>query len=722
MRRIQRPAQAFAAAAALLLAVLLAPPVAAAQDDAADATQPAAAALKFFDPARHMRVSEVRPGMKGYGLSVFQGTKIEKFGVEVISILRDFNPKYDVILVRLSGQNLEHTGSIAGMSGSPIYLTDDQGRTRMAGAFAYGWPLMKDPIGGVQPIEYMLDIRKHAKPNDNLPSTQPTREEPSTEPTIGSAGARAMSSGVTHWDVSDVIMLPGMTTPPPDYPFASRTSMSPNPRLGGDDDAVTKLRPLATPLMTAGLPQKMVDEMSPLLRAYGLVPLQAGGIGGGGGKARSDAKLEPGSVLGVPLLTGDVEMTAVGTCTERIGDNVWGFGHAFNNEGPISLPLAGGEINGVIANLMTSFKLGAKGNTWGTLFADQQVGVAGQVGVSPPTIPIDIKVHYTDGSGDRSYHFDAAWHPKFTPLLAATAVSSAITGMHELPEYHTIDYEAQVEFANGQTIKLANSLVNVSMPELFGEFGTPMIVASQNPFEQVSVKRVTGTMNVTPVARDATILWVNAPRLKFRPGETLKAYVNIRPFRAADTIQPIKFELPRDLPEGSYQLTVSGWEQFLSDERTAKPFRFTAESGRDVFGVIRDMMSFRHDAIYVRLVRQPDGIAIGRTAMPNLPSSRREVLLGAGRSNTTPFVSSTTKIIPAANLLSGSAQFTVTIDKNAHVETGVGKVPSRHEVAPPPAMQPSNMPKPPAGVPVSPTDPGAGGGGGGGQKDPGASD
>jgi hypothetical protein len=75
----------------------------------------------LFDPARHMHVSEVRPGMKGYGLSVFSGTKIERFDVEVVSVLKNFNPKYDVVLIRCNGANLEHTGAIAGMSGSPIY-------------------------------------------------------------------------------------------------------------------------------------------------------------------------------------------------------------------------------------------------------------------------------------------------------------------------------------------------------------------------------------------------------------------------------------------------------------------------------------------------------------------------------------------------------------------------------------------------------------------------
>src|SRR3982751_1506548 len=78
----------------------------------------------LFDPNRHMRVSEVKEGMKGYGLSVFKGSKIERFDVEVLSVLKNFNPKYDVILVRCSGADLEHTGSIAGMSGSPIFLKD----------------------------------------------------------------------------------------------------------------------------------------------------------------------------------------------------------------------------------------------------------------------------------------------------------------------------------------------------------------------------------------------------------------------------------------------------------------------------------------------------------------------------------------------------------------------------------------------------------------------
>src|SRR3954447_18022845 len=165
-----------------------------------------------FDPNRHMRVSEVRPGMKGYGLSVFNGTKIERFDVQVISVLKNFNPKYDVVLINSSGQNLEHTGAIAGMSGSPIFLHDDQGRDRMIGAFAYGFPMAKDPIAGVQPIEYMLE----------LPTTQPTN--PNTGTTTVDTKDNNEKKKIT-WSLRDAVLLPGMKKSPPSFPLASRKSL-----------------------------------------------------------------------------------------------------------------------------------------------------------------------------------------------------------------------------------------------------------------------------------------------------------------------------------------------------------------------------------------------------------------------------------------------------------------------------------------------------------------
>lgn len=626
----------------------------------------------FFDASRHMRVSEVKPGMTGYGLSVFKGTKIERFDVEVISIVHNiFSPKCDAILVRLSGQDLDHTGAIAGMSGSPIYLKDEQGRERMCGAFAFGWPLTKDPIGGVQPIEYMLDVNPS---ETKKPATAPIAREARAEVSVGPA----------RWTAQQSMMLPGMTQPPKNYPFASRTSLLPNPLLGNVDE-IARLSPLATPLMTSGMSSKLVEQFTPIFRAYGMMPLEAGG-GSASGKERA-AKLEPGSVMAVPMLTGDISMTAVGTCTEVLGDYVFGFGHPFNDEGPVNLPMGSGEISTIVPNLQTSFKLGHITKSWGTLHSDESVGVAGKIGDAAKTVPIVIKVKYADGSGERTYNFECASHPKLTPLISTVAIAGAVTGSHELPPYHTLDYDITLHFANGKTVKCLDRAVNAGAGDLFNAIGAPMIAAADNPFEQVQVTKIDGVVTITPDAREATILSANVPRLILRPGETVKAYVTYRPFRAGEIVKPIEFELPKDLSDGTYQLVISDWQQYLTDEQVSKPFRFAAESAEQVFEVIGEIMAVRHDAMYVRLVRNADGVAIGRTAMPNLPSSRRQVFIGAGRSNVTPFVSSSTKRFAMDFVMSGSAAVNLTIDKDARLESAIGK--PKHELPTVPRAEPA---------------------------------
>src|SRR5215204_5185954 len=72
--------------------------------------------------SRFMAVEEVRSGMKGVGRTVFEGTAIQEFQVEVIGVLKNVQPKQDMILARLSGGPLEKTGVIQGMSGSPVYI------------------------------------------------------------------------------------------------------------------------------------------------------------------------------------------------------------------------------------------------------------------------------------------------------------------------------------------------------------------------------------------------------------------------------------------------------------------------------------------------------------------------------------------------------------------------------------------------------------------------
>jgi SpoIVB peptidase S55 len=102
-----------------------------------------------------MPLDEVKAGMKGVGYTIFSGDKVEPFNLVVLGILPDLlGPKQSIILVQLVGQQVEHTGVVAGMSGSPVYI---DGKLIGALSLKLG-QFTKDPIAGITPIENMLEI------------------------------------------------------------------------------------------------------------------------------------------------------------------------------------------------------------------------------------------------------------------------------------------------------------------------------------------------------------------------------------------------------------------------------------------------------------------------------------------------------------------------------------------------------------------------------------
>jgi len=580
---------------------------------------------RLFDPNRHMRIDEVKPGMKGYGLTVFLGTEIERFDVEVVSVMRNFNPKRDAILIRCSGETMEHVGAVAGMSGSPIFLRDADGHDRMIGAFAYGWALAKDPIAGVQPIEYMLALA-----DNPFKVAEPV-------------GARAEARSSKPWDVL-AAMQP------------TRTAVTTSRQT--DDGA---LRRILTPVSVSGVPARVLARYSDLFAANQLAIFQAGG--GIAPGELPDAPIKPGSVIITPLVTGDVEFHANGTCTEVLDGKVFAFGHPFNNEGAVELPFAEGAVQGIVASLGSSFKMAAMGKVKGVINTDHTVGIAGEFGTAPATVPIDVKI-IRDGR-TATFHFDAIRHARLLPILVAISVDSALAADGELPQYSTARYDVQLTFENDRALRFKNVMANFDPGDFVGRVMSPLRAAAENPFERVLPTRIEVSVSVNSGSKDAQILSVQIPKTRFRAGDTLGGFVTYRPFRGEEADLPFEFELPRDLPDGTYQLVIGDSERYFADELTARPFRFSAENGEDVFAVMQEYFSIPNNAIFVRLMRQPDGVAVGRVALNHLPASRRQVLLGAGRSNVTEFAGSAVKQIETDAIMTGSAEFTITVDRNA---------------------------------------------------------
>ena len=101
-----------------------------------------------------MGVDEIRPGMVGIGRTVFEGTRVEEFKVNILGVLENvIGTHRNLILARLEGGPLANTGVIAGMSGSPVYI---DGTLIGAVSYALG-SFSKEPIAGITPIAEMTD-------------------------------------------------------------------------------------------------------------------------------------------------------------------------------------------------------------------------------------------------------------------------------------------------------------------------------------------------------------------------------------------------------------------------------------------------------------------------------------------------------------------------------------------------------------------------------------
>jgi hypothetical protein len=142
-------------------------------------------------------VDSLDRGMRGYGLTVIEGTRIDTFGVEILGVEHNsMLPGRDLILVRLSGLGLEETGIVAGMSGSPVFVNE-----RLVGAVAWGWANADEPVGLLTPIHEMLavmerDLAAPERGSGGLPApTDPTGFQRLSAP-VWLSGVGSSTSGL----------------------------------------------------------------------------------------------------------------------------------------------------------------------------------------------------------------------------------------------------------------------------------------------------------------------------------------------------------------------------------------------------------------------------------------------------------------------------------------------------------------------------------------------
>lgn len=564
------------------------------------------AGAEGLDKQKYIGVDELRPGMSGIGKTVLKGSEPVEFFVELLAIVRNWGPKQDVLIVRLSGAGLGKTGIIEGMSGSPVYFDG-----RLAGAVAFAWSFGKEPIGGVQPIENMLRITdEHPwKRDGKAPAPQKTALTKVVPPALMSVGPRPLApkTGLPAAQVSAAMLgLQG--------------------ELG---EKAARLRPIRTPVAVSGARPPVVEFLRKQLAPFGLVPLQAGGAGGAGNAgAGSEAKLAPGFPLCISLMTGDLDLTASGTVTEVVGNKVYGFGHSFFAMGEADYPMSTGRALFVFPSQYISFRMVAPVKEVGRLTWDEGTGVFGRVGAQERArmVPVKIEVLGPDEKARVLYRYQIVHHRWLSSSLLATALMNSILAKSDLPPDVTIKHDVRIEIEGGDPIILKNlssgpmSLYSI----LYQVMGTTSVVMD-NVFKPLRLKSVSATIQIIPKARLARIRSVRVMRNAVRPGQSMPIEIIFQIYKGKDLRVIEEVPIPQDVPNGTYRLTVCGASEALRAEMSEMPNRYNPRSVDDMLWILR--RDEAQDNLFLRFhLPTGTGLAVEGDELPNLPESMRKVL------------------------------------------------------------------------------------------------
>ncbi len=605
-------------------------------------------ASQNLDPTRHMPLDKVRAGMTGYGVTALPGEPAARFRVEIVNVLRDFaGPDRHVILATSSGAGLEKTGILAGMSGSPVYMPDENGDYRMIGAVAYGWSFNKEPLCGIQPIEQMLTARANC--------AAPLMCAAPMSGGVDAQGSRLLRRLASGWRGAAAGLDPlfDMTQTPQ---ALQQTTMTHASAPGG------QLIPLAVPLAIAGGSDSLISSLHDLLAPSGLMPVSTASAGARRDESTTAPRtLKPGDPVSVLLAWGDMDISAVGTVTEVIGDDVYAFGHSFNADGPVELPLAAAEVKGRVASMERPFKIASAGPILGTFLGDQHTAIYGRLGQVPPSIPVEVKV--TRPEYTQTFHYNVAEHPMLTPLMAAATIQSSLMAQKKLPERNTIHYTVDVDYGDSGRYRSENmvsaSAGMATMSTLVGDVAAPVAGLASGPQGPVYPKAIKAEITLTPQMNLARIQDAKLLTPTVGPGQLAQIGVRFQNATGRTFTRCYMMEIPAGAAPGTWRLTAGSWQQHLRQLSKEQPDLFNPQTLHDLLDLLNLIGGTRQDRLYLRLVpKTGTGLSVAGQGMPDLPGYWRDVLADSAGSAAKPgYVEATVKQAPLEFALTGMAEF-----------------------------------------------------------------
>ncbi len=528
-----------------------------------------------------MPLHDVKPGMAGKARSVFAGNAIEESDVEILGVLSNIQPQRSLILARLRGKTVDQAGIIQGMSGSPVFIDG-----KIIGAIAYSFPYAKEAIAGITPIDEMLAIVDRATPR--------------TVPSLSLSLTNRLSLEDLFERNKDLI--------------PAEVSLEAGGRMA---------RRLRLPLVFGGFSSRAVERARPFLERMGFIPV----LSGISSQARdmvlgTDLSLHEGDAVGIQLVGGDADASAVGTVTYVDGNRVLAFGHPFYNLGAVDYAMTKARVVAVVPSLESSFKLSETEALIGAFSQDRSAGALGEIGRMPRLIPVNLRLE-EEGRPVREFKLKVVNDKILGPAFLNITLSSLLTGEERSYGDLTLDFMGDVYLDNGMGIHLEdlysgnldNSATNVS-----GLVAAVVYLLSNNEFKDLGIHRIDLAVRSSDRLRQASLERVWLDKYEVLPGERIQIKVYLKGFKEESIVQDVQLQAP-SLPAGSeFQIVVADAASMqLLEAAQYKTREFVPRSLAQLVRLLNNLR--KNNRIYFKIIASKPGLFLRGEELPNLPPS-----------------------------------------------------------------------------------------------------
>jgi hypothetical protein len=499
-------------------------------------------------------LSKVKRGQTGYGMTTMAGNAPERFQFEVVSVVHNFLPKQDIILVKSDDPKMQVTGFWQGMSGSPLYIDD-----KVVCAFSYGFRFNKVALGGCTPIDYMKKegevFRRGqvqaAKGGQKvvIPAAASMADWKRLAPTVDvQAALDALGPPRANWLLS--APLPAATAKP--------------------DKVDGEVMTASVPLTVSGFSAPAFGALEKMFGDSNVVPVRAGGATGTPGGEAGPTKFVMGGAIAVELIRGDMSAAAVGTVSYVDGANVLAFGHPMFQSGETYAPVSTATVHTVVPSSMSAFVMATAMNEIGSLVQDRQAAIAADTSLRTPTIPIDISITTTSGkhSDKGTFHTEILDNKFLTPAIAGAALMNAVN--YYLPDRTdvTARVESTVRIKGHEPLSFVDYMYanDGAMSVMGGVRGLRAIVPLMlNPYGPVQIDRVDINVDLRFEANYGDIKEIKVPTGDLVPGKVNTVQVLMSQWDGKDVTEDVQVDVPTSLAGSIVQLEVAAGDSAKLD-------------------------------------------------------------------------------------------------------------------------------------------------------------